>query len=670
MKRTYGFLQIKSVEETNERREFTGIANTGAVDLYGDIVEPSGAEYTLPLPLISQHDSHKPIGFVTEAKVVEQGIEIRAHVEKMTEPGTLKERLDLAWQEIKLGLVRGLSIGFVPIESARIEGTYGYRFTKWKWLELSPVTIPANQEATIQNIRAFATGRPSSTDTRALPGYGTAVTLASTAPTRSSNSQGVPMKILDQIRAFEAKRQASSERMTQLMQRAGDENRTLEANESEEYDGLATEVRSVDEHLVRLRGLEAANVANARSIDETNRAGNGSGGGAVHVQTVHVQKPLAKGIEFARYALCLIRSRGNRPEALEIAKTHFPEMTRIHAVLKAAVAAGTTTDPTWAGALVDYQTFAGDFVDFLRPMTIIGKFGQGGVPSLKAAPFNVHIKGQTSGGAGYWVGQGKAKPLTKFDFADTYLGFTKVAGITVITEELARFSNPSAEALCRDALAAAIIERIDKDFVDPTKAAVADVSPASIVNGVAAIPSSGTDAAAIRADVQAIMAPFIAAGISLAQGVWIMPTAIALTASLAQNPLGQPEFPGLSVNGGTFMGLPVIVSDYVPSDTVELVAANEVWLADDGNVTIAVSPDASLEMSDAPTQDAKAGTGAQLVSMFQADSIAIRAERYINWKKRRAAAAQWLDGVAWTGGAAAALAARRATTSEPQRKAT
>lgn len=98
---------------------------------------------------------------------------------------------------------------------------------------------------------------------------------------------------------------------------------------------------------------------------------------------------------------------------------------------------------------------------------------------LCSNPFNVRIPGQISGGQGYWVGQGAPKPLTKFDFQSVQLGVAKVAkvaNIAVLTDELVRFSNPAADTLVRNALASAIIERIDIDFIDPAKAEVAQVS--------------------------------------------------------------------------------------------------------------------------------------------------------------------------------------------------
>ncbi|WP_421930346.1 hypothetical protein [Morganella morganii] len=129
---------------------------------------------------------------------------------------------------------------------------------------------------------------------------------------------------------------------------------------------------------------------------------------------------------------------------------------------------------------------------------------------LCSNPFNVRILGQISGGQGYWVGQGVPKPLTKFDFQSVQLGVAKVANIAVLTDELVRFSNPAADTLVRNALASAIIERIDIDFIDPAKAEVAQVSPASVTNGVTAIPSTGNP----EADVEALFEAFLKANLS------------------------------------------------------------------------------------------------------------------------------------------------------------
>lgn len=152
MQRAYSVFNIKRADD--EKRVIAGIATTPAVDRMDDIVESDGAEFSLPLPFLLHHNAALPIGQVTKAKAGKSGITVEVQLAKTDEPGPVKDRLDAAWQDIKLGLIRGLSIGFKALETARIEGTYGLRFIRWQWLELSAVTIAANQDATITAIKS------------------------------------------------------------------------------------------------------------------------------------------------------------------------------------------------------------------------------------------------------------------------------------------------------------------------------------------------------------------------------------------------------------------------------------------------------------------------------------------------------------------------------------
>src|SRR4029434_4149061 len=150
--RAYSLLEIKRVDE--DAREIAGIATTPSADRLNDVVEPRGAQFNLPIPLLWQHDSHQPIGQVTHAKVGKAGIEIIAKIAT-----GVTDEIDRAWSLIRAGLVPGLSIGFKSIEHEIIPQSKGIRFTKWLWLELSAVTIPANAEATITTIRSIDTAQ-------------------------------------------------------------------------------------------------------------------------------------------------------------------------------------------------------------------------------------------------------------------------------------------------------------------------------------------------------------------------------------------------------------------------------------------------------------------------------------------------------------------------------
>src|SRR4029077_12589065 len=152
----------------------------------------------------------------------------------------------------------------------------------------------------------------------------------------------------------------------------------------------------------------------------------------------------------------------------------------------------------------------------------------------------------------------------------------------------------------------------------------------------------------VRLDIRSVYAKYASFNNPPSSGVWIMGSNTAVGLGMLQKPLGQAEFAGMSMTGGTLNGMPVIASDYV-TDIVVLANASDIYLADDGEVAIDASREASLEMSDAPAHNSITPTPAQLVSMWQTNSVAIRAERTINWLRRRDPAVVYLTGVSWGG---------------------
>ena len=664
MNRAYSFLEVKAVAE--ETRTITGWATTPETDRSGDVVEPLGVKYKNPLVLLWQHDHEKPIGNVDFGTPTAKGVPFTATIAKVEEPGILKDRVDEAWQSVKAGLIRAVSIGFRSLDHEPIKGTYGLRFKQTEVYELSLVSVPANAGAIITNIKSFDVGLPAAsgkkefTVVRLEKPAGASAHATKKLSVSPKPEEGLDMNFAEQIKSFKDTMVQKSARQKELMEAA--EGRTLDEAESEEFDTITDELKAAEVHIKRLEVMEKANIASADPVKDVTKSTQ-----RAPLVAKNTEK-LEPGILFARYAMCKMASQNNPAMAVEIAKSKYPQHEgmiktldleargqKMQGLMKATVEAGTTLDTTWAAPLVDYQNFAGDFIEYLRPRTILGQFGTGGIPSLNRIPFNVRIAGQTTGGNAYWVGEGAPKPLTQFDFNATELRWNKIATIAVLTNELIRFSDPSAERLVRDGLAAAVIERADIDFIDPAKAAVANVSPASITNGIAGIPSSGNTAEDIRADVAALWAPFIAARNAPRNAVYLMDSTTALALSMMQNPLGQSEYPGLTMNGGTFMGVPVIVSDYLPVDSgggmVVLLNASDIWLADDGQVTIDASREASLQMLDNPTNNSATGTPTSMVSMFQTNSTAFLAERFINWQRRRTSAVAWLDNVNWGTGA-------------------
>jgi HK97 family phage prohead protease len=151
--RAYSLLTVKALDP--DRRTIAGMASTPEPDRMGDIVEPLGIIYRNPLPLLLYHDTQRPVGQVTFSKPTADGLEFVATLPSISDPGTVRDRIEEAWHSIKAGLLAGVSIGFRSLEEALNKDTGGFRFLKSEILELSLVAIPANAGATISSIKSL-----------------------------------------------------------------------------------------------------------------------------------------------------------------------------------------------------------------------------------------------------------------------------------------------------------------------------------------------------------------------------------------------------------------------------------------------------------------------------------------------------------------------------------
>lgn len=462
------------------------------------------------------------------------------------------------------------------------------------------------------------------------------------------------MTIQEQLEKLRATREAHQKKLGDVAQKSMDEGRSMNTAEQEEFDDLEGQIKALDgdiDRLTRLQAVQAKSATPAAAIAQDNaEAAQAQAARVLSAVQVKNTEKVDAGIGFARVARCLAVSHIHHQNAVEIAKGMYPGDERLVTALqqKAAVPAASTGVPTWGGNLItDGGVAFADFVEWLRPRTLVGQI----TDRLRRLPFDTPVLVQGSGGSAKWVKEGAAKPLTQWTYSRTKLAPLKVAAIAAATKETLMRATPAADALLRDELGRAVGATIDLTFADPTVAAVADTSPGSILNGVAAVgTSAGNDADAVRQDLAALMGEFIDNNLSLTGAFFIMPERVAVQLSQMRNPLGQAEFSGLTHEGGTLLGLPVFVSGYVPTtgdgSVVALIKGDEIFLGDEDGIQVAMSDQASLVMDDAPASNSTTPTPAQVVSMFQTNSVAFLVERFINWQRRRAQAVAWLN-VKW-----------------------
>jgi HK97 family phage major capsid protein len=226
-----------------------------------------------------------------------------------------------------------------------------------------------------------------------------------------------------------------------------------------------------------------------------------------------------------------------------------------------------------------------------------------------------------SGSTAYWVAEGKTKPISRPAMQGSSLARLKLAGVIAATDDA--LTNPAAEATLQLDLQRAVTDLLDESFIDINSAGVAEEQPASITHGITPIAGTGDP----TTDLIALIAAF--AG-DLATAVFVTDPETATQIALARDAGGGFLFPDCGPRGGSLLGIPLIVSRASPRES----ATGQIVLIDPAAVALAMDPvrlevakQASLLMTDESTANA-----AQLVSLWQTNTVAFRAEINANWE--------------------------------------
>ena len=332
-------------------------------------------------------------------------------------------------------------------------------------------------------------------------------------------------------------------------------------------------------------------------------------------------------------ALSLADAKGDAMAAHATAVKRWGDSALVSRYLKAAVTAGTTVpdSSSWGSELVVAQTASNEFIEIYRPRSVVESIRG----TARTVPFGTSIPVETDAATVYWVGQGAPKPLTAGALA-TVAGLQplKVTGVTVITNEVARFGK--GEALASRILSNACVRLLDSTFLS-ADAAVEGVSPAGILAGASSVAGSGDPVA----DFGELFDDF---GGDLATAVLVMRAGLAVQLHMR----GGAQFSDLGRSGGTIAGIPVYTTKHIAGDssgsTVALIDAAQVVLALT-DLAVDIAKSASVEMSDTPTDPTVAAT--VFVNFWQRNLVGIRVERFANWQLASDSAVAYISGAAY-----------------------
>jgi hypothetical protein len=324
--------------------------------------------------------------------------------------------------------------------------------------------------------------------------------------------------------------------------------------------------------------------------------------------------------DLVRVVKCLAISDGNLLAALEIAE-NVKSSPRVLAILKSAVAAGTTTDGNWASALSDYTLAQAAFVESLQRFGCFDRLLADS--AVRKMPMKTRISTITAGAVGSVPGEGSWKPITSVALASAQLNPIIASAILVMSRELVRAVATGAEAALSRELRSAVASASDLRFFE---AILDDSEIASTAGSVDDVDGFGS------------ALDFLFEAVELGQQsrpYLVFDPVSAKRVALMRTPSGWLN-PAFGPSGGSIQNVPALISDQLTSRVV-LLDANRIAAAD-GPVVFDAAGAASLQMDSAPT-----GSASQMVSMFQTDSVALRAEREIGAELLSASAAAFVE---------------------------
>ena len=143
---------FKAYDDGNDLH-ITGMASTNGTDRVGDIIEAEawtkagGLQNYLNNPVILfNHDYNQPIGRAVALETNDNGLQLKAKIAKSA--GHVGEL-------IKEGVLGAFSVGFRVKDAEYMTETDGYKIKDAELLEVSVVSVPANQAATFSLAKSF-----------------------------------------------------------------------------------------------------------------------------------------------------------------------------------------------------------------------------------------------------------------------------------------------------------------------------------------------------------------------------------------------------------------------------------------------------------------------------------------------------------------------------------
>ncbi len=623
-----------------ERSGYDFVLSDETTDRMGDVVKADGwvlANFKKNPIALFGHNSSFPIGTWSNLRV--EGGKLVGHL-VLASRGT-SARIDELLSLIEQGILRAVSVGFIPLKSEPIDDKRPYdglRFLKQELLECSLVSVPANPAAL-----QLAKSLNISDETLSLA-FGEQAGIRRKDTTANGTNADIKTADARDARAAPSARPKENTMKT-ISQRISDAQTALstksahltELNNADNLDHAAInkandEIEALENDIAVLQRSEA-------------RLGKTAAPAVARTPLGFPQQKVS-GIDLlVRRAVvhgCSLYSGQSIEKTLE---QHYPghdEATHL-AVTKGTAPLATTGTSGFVSQMVQ-STWAG-FLDALRGESVYPALRDRGYGVSFDAAGTAYLPQRTGSGAnGSFFAEGSPIRVGRITVAAPTFTSRKMGVIIPFTREAAKRATPQLEGVLRKAIIEDTAATLDSILLDAT--AGDTVRPAGLLYGVSAVASGygGGDHTAVKEDFKALLTPFIDANAAGGITVIVNPKQM-LSIAMMDGPDNSPAWFNAIRERVT-----LVESTYATANRLVAIRNTDFATALGDMPEFEMSNQATIHMEDTtPAEIVASGptAAAPVRSFWQTDSMGIRMVMDVSWTMARSGMVQWIDGTSY-----------------------
>lgn len=462
---------------------------------------------------------------------------------------------------------------------------------------------------------------------------------------------------MPKLHELQRARATKSARMLEIANKESElpEGDSLPEADASEFEALKTQIAELDGRISRLEEAMAADAASADPAEGDTGEGDGESGddddtdkaarpGATKAGFRDHSRPaprakdkkLEPGLLVAAAMKMMILGGGNVFGASSAARQVYGEN---HPVVKALLAG---VGPS--GGFLVPPDYVAEIIEILRPMTVVRQAG----PRIIGMPRGtLTLPRQSQAATATYGSEVAAIPATEQRLDAIVASYKKLTALVPVSNDLLRYSDPSADAMVRDDLAEVLARREDLAFLRGDGTAGAPRGFRSFVLAAAIILSNTTfTQATVNSEIAGAMTRLRQGNVPQRKPYWFMAPRTEMYLYSLLNTQGQYVYRD-EMDGGKLMGIPYLTTTQIPvnlDDGAGHTDCSEIYLVEMTQALLLDSMTLEIAVSREATYLDSTGTA---VNAFQQDQTVVRAIAEHDFQMRHPEAIAVISNVRW-----------------------